>query len=166
MSKVVRIRIPNEEIWNNFIKYIEKKHGKVWGMIGFEVEKALKFYMEKEDTDTHTQTGGFSKQTNIKNIVHTLEPLVNTRNTTDGGQQTIQYGEYENLPAEDISRLNILVGELKKYRKAHGPKIKDGRLNEIIMKYRWSIPKYKQLLMKRFIIDIDTKNPDYYIILI
>lgn len=47
MGKFVGFRIQNEEIWEQFKRYVLMKYGKIHTMLALEVEQALKEYLER-----------------------------------------------------------------------------------------------------------------------
>lgn len=48
MSKKVSVRLPEEEVWEDFLEFAEQKEGKKWGSSGKNVIKALKLLMAEE----------------------------------------------------------------------------------------------------------------------
>jgi hypothetical protein len=48
MSKKISVRIPSDDIWNDFKQFVEQKHHKKHTVLGMEVEEALKRYLYEE----------------------------------------------------------------------------------------------------------------------
>lgn len=47
MSKSIGVRIPDPEVWNNFITYVYRKWGKKHSAVAIELQQAIIEYMEK-----------------------------------------------------------------------------------------------------------------------
>jgi hypothetical protein len=54
MSVVVKVKITDKEIWMEFQRYVLRKYGKTYGVLGKELVEALKHYLESK-ASTHTQ---------------------------------------------------------------------------------------------------------------
>jgi len=48
LSKKITVRIPSDDIWNDFKLFVEQKHHKKHTVLGMEVENALKRYLYEE----------------------------------------------------------------------------------------------------------------------
>ena len=48
MSKKISVRIPSDDIWNDFKQFVEQKHHKKHTVLVMEVEEALKRYLYEE----------------------------------------------------------------------------------------------------------------------
>jgi len=46
MSKVICVRLPDEEVWSRFQAYVALKYGKTKGVLGKEVCRALEKYLQ------------------------------------------------------------------------------------------------------------------------
>jgi chromosome segregation ATPase len=46
VGKEIRAQVPDAHVWEDFLKYIKKIHGKTYGHIGNEVQNALLYYIE------------------------------------------------------------------------------------------------------------------------
>lgn len=147
MSKVVRIRLPNPEVWQKFIQFIEKKHGKVWGLIGFELQNAILNYMETHDTHTSEEA---QKITDLKSLVY-------TNVESDGGT-------YYPKDFEVRYRLSKILEFLRKVKGINRGRISKTSLEKEIKKLRLSPAKYIRMLIELGYLDIDLSNYGYFII--
>jgi hypothetical protein len=48
-NREIRVNLPTYATWDLFLDYIPTKHGKTYGMIGMELEKAITQYLEYPD---------------------------------------------------------------------------------------------------------------------
>lgn len=93
MSKIICIRIPDENVWAEFQAFVARKHKKVKGALGKEICQALKKYLElasNTETRTHTKVGSRT----MKNLRTVAERI-----TTQFSQE-ISEGEVERIITE------------------------------------------------------------------
>ena len=55
-SRVICIRIPDEEVWLKFSAFVARKYGKMRGVIGREVSAALLSYMQAHEKQAESST--------------------------------------------------------------------------------------------------------------
>jgi len=48
MSYKIGVRIPEKQDWIEFREYVKNKHGQIHSMLGYELTRAIEFYMKYE----------------------------------------------------------------------------------------------------------------------
>lgn len=115
----------DEDLACRFKKYVKNKYKYMYGL-SKEVEKAMRMYLEKQSAHTH-------KQNSIMQY-------------TDGAYVGIV--DKTSISPSDYLRLQYLVKMLRKHKKMHGDRISGGSIDKFIERRRWSIPKYRRLLLQ------------------
>ncbi len=113
------------------------------GLLSVVVQNAIMEYISKGNTSTH------AKQRTL--------PL-----GTDGGVTIMR--QHDEISPDDYMRLRYLATELKRYRSKFGSRIRGSSLDKIIKNKRWSIPKYRRLLLDYGFIEVDYDSSDMYFI--
>lgn len=82
MTKVICVRLPDDQIWSDFQAYVALKNGHVKGSLGREVANALREYLENrrfEPTRTHIKAdsvkAGSRTLRNLKEITDSVLKL-------------------------------------------------------------------------------------------
>jgi len=73
MSKVICVRIPNEDVWSSFQAFVALKYGKTKGVLGEEVCRALEKYLQlPENVHAHTQKNSTDRKQSSSRTMKTL----------------------------------------------------------------------------------------------
>ena len=116
----------DKAVWENFKLLVLKKHGKIWGRLGLEVSKALRFYLSNNSsTHTHNLHNGLNpsiqrlekikqllKQKGYQQIDFYLVKQAITR-VAGGDQRTINRNLQLLLQEEFLQPLNPKVFQVK-----------------------------------------------------
>jgi len=111
MGKVICVRLPDENVWREFLSYVGVKHGFVKGSIGMEVANALREYLERHKENAYTHTHKLlNNQANYNN--RTLRNLqLITAKILERASKEISQTEVERIITETVG------GDLRTHHK-------------------------------------------------
>jgi len=74
MKQVVGARIPHKEVWTKFKQKVYERYGRIHGVLGIELEKALLAYLEEKQTNhEHTHTKKTRKREKLEKVKNKIK---------------------------------------------------------------------------------------------
>lgn len=119
----VEVRGVNDRTWESFKRFVENKYGKKHTVLGLEVERALRLYLERISEEQHTPThkkkdkdtdddeikirpGGFGSLINDENPLHKgSRTMYQLREAVKGNGMLESWDEGEPVPLIAVKRM-------------------------------------------------------------